>query len=324
MNGRIYCAFAIFTCVAFSADAQQSALPVVGFLNGGSAPEWQHLMAAYRKGLAEVGFIEGKNVRIEYRWADGRYERLDQMAKDLVQRHVAVIATGGGDPPALAAKAATSTIPVVFSNGSDPVKAGLVSTLAPRAGNVTGISSLPAPIGAKRLEFVRQAAPAELVAVLVNPRNPGSRNDLADIQHAARGLNQRLFVAEANSREEIETAFLAIGRQGAGALIVTLDTFFTGQRETIVALTKRHALPAIFIRREFVEAGGLMSYGVSFAEVYRHLGIYTGRVLGGAKPGELPVMLASQVELVINTRTADALGLALPQNLLLRADQVVQ
>jgi putative tryptophan/tyrosine transport system substrate-binding protein len=307
-----------------AARAQQSALPVIGFLNGGSAAQWAHLVAAFRKGLSEVGYIEGQNVAIEFRWAEGQYDRLPAMAADLVQRRVAVIASGGGDPPALAAKAATTSIPIVFTSGNDPTKSELVSSLGRPSGNITGVSSFVAPVGSKRLDLLHQLVGAAFIGVLVNPINPSSRSELAEVEAAAQQLARQLLVVNASSEAEIEAAFSQLAERKVEALLVANDSFFTSRRLPIVTLAARHALPAIYIQREYVELGGLISYGIDFKDIYRQLGIYAGRILKGAKPTDLPVLLPTKFELLINLKTAKAPGLAVPDKLLVAADEVIE
>ena len=305
-----------------TARAQQPPMPVIGFLNGGSAAKWAHLVAAYRKGLNETGYADGQNVAIEYRWVEGQWDRLPAMAADLVRRHVTVIASGGGT--ALAAKAATATIPIVFTAGDDPVKSGIVSSLNRPEGNVTGVSSFVTPIASKRLDLLRQVAPSALIGVLANQNNPGSRSDLAEVERAAQVQAQQLLVLNASSERDIETAFATLVDRRAGALLVCNDSFFTASREQIVALAARHAVPTIYIQREYAEIGGLISYGIDFREVYRQLGIYTGRILKGAKPAELPILLPTKFELLINLKTAKTLGLTVPITLLALVDEVIE
>jgi ABC-type uncharacterized transport system substrate-binding protein len=302
----------------------QPTIPIIGFLNAGSAAQWAHLAIAYRRGLLEGGYVDGQNVAIEYRWADGQYDRLPILVTDLVRHQVAVIAAGGGDPAVLAAKAATATIPILFATGSDPVKSGLVSSFNRPDGNVTGITGFTNLLGSKRLELLRNLVPATLIAVLVNPSNPPALSELADIQAAAQVRGQQLLVLNAASEHDIETAFATLVERQAGALLPGTDSFFTARREQIIALAARHAVPTIYMQREFTDAGGLISYGISWPDIYRQLGIYTGRILRGAKPADLPVTLPTKFELVINLNTAKALSLEIPDKLLALADEVIE
>jgi putative ABC transport system substrate-binding protein len=307
-----------------AARAEQSAMPVIGFLNAGSAAQWVHLVAAFRTGLEEVGYIEGQNVLIEYRWAEGQHDRLPELAADLVQRQVTVIASGGGDPPALAAKAATNTIPIVFTSGSDPVESGFVKSLNRPDTNITGVVSFVRVTGAKRLGLLRELVQPAIVATLTNPKNPAGNAEVEDIRHAANTYGQRLLVLTATSESDIDVAFATLLKQKAGGLLVQSDSSFVSWREKIVALAARHAVVAMYGLREFVSVGGLMSYGVSYREVYRQLGIYTARVLKGAKPADLPVLQPTKFEFVINFKAAKVLGLTISDNLLTLADEVIE
>src|SRR5215468_7921386 len=258
-----------------AARSQQQTMPLIGFLNSASAREWAHLVGAFRKGLNEVGYVEGQNLLIEYRWAEGLYERLPALAEELVRRPVSVLVTTGGATTALAAKAATTTIPIVFSTGNDPVKFGLVASLNRPGGNATGVAFLIDTLGSKRLELLRELLPgAKLIAALVNPDNVGTEIQLQDLRKAAYSTAQQLLFLNANSEGDIDTAFAAIAEKRADAIVVTPDPFFLSRRERIVALAARHAIPAIYEWREFVEAGGLMSYGPSATEMYRLIGVY--------------------------------------------------
>jgi putative ABC transport system substrate-binding protein len=303
--------------------AQQPAMPVIGFLAAGS-PSDVNLVSAFRQGLKEGGYVEGENLVIEYRWAEGHYDRLPALAADLVNRQVAVIVAVGGDPAALAAKAATATIPIVFNSGTDPVALGLVASLNRPAGNVTGVSMLSSMLLAKQLELLREVVPrAVTISFLVNPNNPNTEERTTEMQEAVRAVGQRLHVVTASVEAELEPAFATI--QGhARVLIVPADPFFANQRDHLIALADRYALPASYPFREDAVAGGLMSYGPIRADVFRLVGIYTGRILKGAKPADLPVQQSTKVELVINLKTAKTLGLTFPLPLLGRADDVIE
>lgn len=307
------------------ACAQQPVMPVIGFLSSRFPAESAHLVAAFRQGLAEAGYVEGKNVAIEYRWAEGKYERLPGLAANLVRRQVTVLSTAGGTVSALAAKAATKTIPVVFLSGGDLVRLGLVSSLGRPDGNVTGVAQFTTLLAPKRLELLREVVPRITnVAMLVNPKNPNFELELTHAREAARTLGLNLNVVSASTVTEIDAAFAAMVRQKVDALSVPADPFLDGRRAQIAALALRHALPAICAVRESTVAGGLMSYGPDFADTYRQAGIYTGQILKGAKPGDLPVMQPSKFQFVVNLVTAKALGITIPQSVLLRADEVIQ
>jgi putative ABC transport system substrate-binding protein len=305
-----------------AARAQQPAGPVIGFLTAGS-PDSSY-MAAFRQGLAEGGYVEGRNVAIESRWAEGKFERLPALAADLVQRRVAVIVTGG-TTSGLAAKAATATIPLVFLAADDPVRFGLVASLSRPGGNATGLNLLTSELTTKRLALVRELLPAAgIVAVLVNSRSPESEPQVRDLQAAARAVAQQIRILNAGNESEIDAAFAAIVSARDGGLLVTNDALFDGRRDQLVALAARHAVPTIYDRRAYAEAGGLMSYGTHYLDGYRLLGIYTTKILNGAKPADLPVEQSTKFELVINLKTAKTLGLTVPDKLLALADEVIE
>jgi putative tryptophan/tyrosine transport system substrate-binding protein len=306
------------------ARAQQSAMPVVGFINAASAQHWAAPLSAFLKGLSETGYVEGHNVTIEYRWAEGRYDRLPAFVADLVQRKVNVLAATS-TPAALAAKAATTTIPIVFTTAGDPVQLGLAATLNRPGGNVTGVTLLDVELAPKRLQLARELAPtATMMAVLVNPSFPPTESMLRELAVAARSFGLKIHVAHATTEPEIDEAFATVAQVRAGALVIGTDIFFSSRMEQLGTLTLRHAVPTIYEYREFALAGGLISYGGSITEMYRNAGIYTGRILKGDKPADLPVQRATKIELIINLKTARALGLTIPTSLLVRADEVIE
>jgi putative ABC transport system substrate-binding protein len=309
----------------FTARAQQKAMPVIGYLGAGSPGPWAPLVAAVQQGLSDTGYVEGQNLAIEYRWAEDRYDRLPALAADLVGRKVDLIAAIGGPASALAAKSATSTIPIVFSSVGDPVGFGLVASLARPGGNVTGFSNIGAELMPKRLELLSELVPeARVIALLVNPNSTAPEGLARDLEEAARSKGVQLPILKAATESEIDAAFASLVQLHAGALLIASDPFFFARREQLVALEARHAVPAIHWRREFAASGGLISYGPSFPAMYRQAGIYAGRILKGAKPVDLPVQEPTIFELVINLKTAKTLGLTVPQALVARADEVIE
>ena len=319
----------LFASVAASAltpswvRAQQNATPVIGYLSGALPDPSARFVAALRQGLSETGYVERQNLTIEYRWAEGHYDRLPALAADLVGRKVDVIVAGGG--AVLAAKSATTTIPIVFSGGDDPVADGLVASLARPGGNLTGVSSLVVELNAKRFELLRELVPkASVIALLVNPDNSASERVMTDVQQAARSNGVQLQILKANTESGIDTAFAVLVQRQTGALLVGTDPFITSRRDQIVALAARHAVPAMYPWREYAATGGLMSYGPSILAAYRQVGIYVGRILKGANPADLPVQQPTTLELVISVKTAKALGITIPPAILARADEVIE
>ena len=308
-----------------TARAQQPSMPVIGFLSARSPAEAASVLQAFRQGLGEAGYYEGKNVAIEYRWAEGRYDRLPELAAELVKHRVTVIAATGGEPSPLAAKAATTTIPIVFTLGGDPVEAGLVASLNRPGGNLTGTTIMGLQMGPKRVEFARQLVPnASNIAMLANPRFPTALTEVREVQDAGRSLGVETRILNASTENEIDTAFTSIAQQRADALIIATDPFLLGQRDQLVRLAALNKVPTIYFLREFVEVGGLMSYGPSIANGYRQAGVYTGRILDGAKPADLPVLRPTTFQLFFNLRTAKTLGLTIPLTLLALADEVIE
>jgi ABC-type uncharacterized transport system substrate-binding protein len=309
-----------------TARAQQPAVPVVGFLGSASPDLWAARLHAFHQGLSETGYVEGKNVAIEYRWAEGQNERLPAIAADLVRRQVTVIAAPGSTPAALAAKAATTTIPIVFQLASDPIELGLVASLARPGGNITGITSLGVEVGPKRLELLHAVVPkAAIVALLVNPTNPRLAESITkDLRAAAHMRGLQMHVLHASAERDFDTAFATLSRLRAGALVIGNDAFFSSHLEQLAAMTLRYAMPTVYQFREFTAAGGLMSYGSSPSDTYRQTGVYTGRILKGEKPADLPVMQAAKFEFVINLKTAKTLGLEVPLGLSAGADEVIE
>ena len=313
------------TAWPLGAHAQQPAMPVIGFLHIASAKPFAHIVAGFRQGLKETGIVEGENVAIEFRWAEGKIDRLPELAADLVRRRVAVLVTGGGEAPARAAKVATSTIPIVFSIGDDPVRAGLVGSLNRPGGNATGVNLLSGELGPKRLGLLHEMVPAAaIIAHLVNPDWPPTKANVRDVAEAARVMGLQTIVMEASSESEINAAFVAIPQKRAEALLVGENPFFNSRRDQIVTLALRQAIPAIFEQREFAVAGGLMSYGTNIADAYRQIGIYAGRILKGEKPADLPVVQAEKFTLTINLKTAKSLGLMPSSGLLSITDEVIE
>ena len=308
-----------------AARGQQSEMPVIGFLSGRSPAESEYLVGAFRTGLNELGYVEGRNVSAEYRWADGHYERLPALAAELVGRRVAVIAATGGSVSGLAAKAVTQTTPIIFSSGGDAVKLGLVASLNRPGGNVTGVNLIFGALGAKRLELLRDLIPqATAIAMLVNLNYPSASTEVQEAEAGARSLGLQLNVLNATTESEFQRAFAAIVAQRMAGLLVGDDPFLQSRRDQLVQLAALHAIPAIYFSRDFSDAGGLMSYGPSIIDAYRLVGFYTARVLKGEKPADLPVIQPTKFELVINLKTAKALGLDVPPTLLARADEVIE
>ena len=306
-----------------AARAQQAKMPVVGFLSGRSPAESAGVVAAFRKGLSEAGYTEPNNVVIDFRWAEGRFERLPALASELIQRPVAVLAMLGGSETI--AKTLATAIPIVFGTGADPVDAGLVASLNRPGGNITGATFMTASLGAKRLGLLRELVPgAEIVALLANPNLIYGPVQIRDVEQAARALGQRLIVLDAGSDEKIEAAFAALAREHVAGLLVGADPFFDSRRERLVALAAQYRVPAVYQFREYALAGGLMSYGTSITEMYRLAGVYVGRVLKGEKPADLPVVQVNKFELVINLKTAKALGVNISDNLMSLADEVIE
>jgi putative tryptophan/tyrosine transport system substrate-binding protein len=303
--------------------AQQSAIPVVGFLNSGSPDGYAPMAASFRQALKETGYVEGQNVAIEYHWAEGQYDRLPAMVAELVRRQVAVIVAN--TPGNLVVKAATTTIPIVFATAGDPVQTGLVTNLSRPGGNVTGATQMAAELMPKKLQVARELAPtATIIALLVNPTFPLTETILREVQAAARTLGLQVHVLHASTERDFDAVFATLVQLRVGALVISTDTFFVSRTEQLAALTVRHAVPTIFQDRAFAASGGLMSYGGSVRELYRQAGIYTGRILKGEKPGDLPVVQSTKIELIVNLKTAKALGVTVPAALLIRADEVIE
>jgi putative tryptophan/tyrosine transport system substrate-binding protein len=307
-----------------AARAQQP-VPVIGFLHSGSPNPYAHMVAAFRQGLNDQGYFESRNVTIEFRWAEGHSDRLFALADELVRHPVDVIAAVGGNLSALAARKASSTVPIVFNSGSDPIKSGLVASFNRPGGNTTGVSFFGVSLGQKRLELIRELVPTtSIVAILVNPSFPDTAIELNDVQAAAQTLGVQTIVLSTSNEAEIEVLFGNLSHRRAGALLLASNPFFNSRRDHLVTLAAGHAIPAIYQLREFVEAGGLISYGNSFTDLYRQVGVYVGRILNGAKPSDLPVVRPTRFELAINTKTAKALGLTIPNTILVAADLVIE
>jgi putative ABC transport system substrate-binding protein len=312
------------TAWPLAARAQQPTTPLIGFLDSASFEMRRNHLVSFHRALSEAGYIEGRSLAIEYRYASGQYDRLPAMATELVQRSVAVMVAGGPNA-ALAAKAATATIPIVFESGTDPVKLGLVTSFNRPGGNVTGMYLFASVLETKRLEVTRELVPkGAAIAFLANPTYPGAETQIADMQAAARALGQEIYILKATNDGEIDAAFTALVQHGARALLVGADPFFNSRRVQLATLAARHALPTIFPFREYVDAGGLMSYGTSLVDVYRQVGEYTGRILKGANPADLPVLQPTRLELVINLKTAKILGFEIPPKVLALADEVIE
>ena len=308
-----------------TARAQQAAMPVIGFLGGGSPDAFAHVVNAFRQGLYETGFAEGQNVTIEYRWAEGQYDRLPALVADLIRQKPAVIVATGGDVGVRAAKKAATAIPIVFTSGSDPVAAGFVSSLNRPGGNVTGVSLFVSVLEGKKLELLRELVPmAAVIGFFVNLNNPRADVDTADMQAAARALGKLLLILKADGEHDFDAVFTNLAQQRVDALVVHTEPFFLSRRDHLVELAARHSIPTIYGLCEFAAAGGLISYGTKLSDSYRQVGIYTGRILKGEKPADLPVMQPTKFEFVINLKAAKALGLTVPTSLLVRADEVIE
>jgi putative ABC transport system substrate-binding protein len=312
------------TAWPFSVRAQQSAMPVIGFLNISSPEMFTHLVAAFRKGLGETGYIEGQNATIEFRWAQNQRDRLPELAADLVRRQVAVIVATGGEPTPQAAKAATQTISIVFTANGDPVRDGLVASLNRPGGNATGITIFGGAAVTKRLQLLHELMPKTIIAYLMNSKNPIGEIELSVVKAVANSLGEQIPIFSASNEHEINMAFADMVQQRVGALLVASDALFFSQRNQLVSLAARHAIPAIYYLREFALAGGLMTYGSNVSDAFRLVGIYVGRILKGEKPADLPVQQSTKFEFVINIKTAKALGLAVPNSMQLQADELIE
>src|SRR6516164_8553668 len=309
----------------FTARAQQLALPVIGFLNSASPQPWENYVAGFRAGLKEAGYVDGQNVTIEFRWDEGHYDRLPRMAADLVRRKVNVLVATGGLPSVVAAKAATSTIPIVFTTGSDPVRLGVVASLSRPGANLTGVSLFSTVLDAKRLDLVRRLIPGvQLIAVLFNPNRPDHASHVKEIQEAARTVDQQIHILLASDEAAIDAAFASAAQLHTGAMLVGGDPFLNSERDKIVRLAAQYSIPAVYEQREHAVAGGLMSYGTNLTDGYRQAGTYVGRILKGEKPGDLPIVQSTKFEFVINLKTAKALGIEVPPNLSAEADEIIE
>ena len=304
--------------------AQQKAMPVIGYLSSQSAEALAPILPAFRAGLKEAGYVEGHNVAVEYAWAAGQYDKLPAMAEDFVRRRVAVIVASGGAVAALAAKAATSTIPIVIAIGDDPVQYGLVGSFNHPGGNITGVTLFMATLTPKRLELLSEVAPAAALAILVNPHNPNAESEAKNAEAAARHLDRELRMLTASTEREIDTAFAGISKQPGAAAMIAPDPYFFVQREQLTGIAARYAIPTIYFHREFAAVGGLITYGATVSDETRVAGQYTGRILAGEKPGDLPILQPSKIEMVVNLKTAKALGLTVPPSILARADEVIE
>jgi putative ABC transport system substrate-binding protein len=308
-----------------AARAQQPALPVIGYLSSGTAAGFAPLLAAFRDGLNQTGYVEGRNVTIEFRWSEGQDQRLPAFVADLIRRPAAMIVATGGSAPAVAAKAATTTIPIVFTGGQDPVKLGLVQSLNRPGGNATGVLNIARELNAKRLELLRELVPAaDIIAVLINRTGMGSDEQLAQLEAAAASLGQKIEVFDVGAEGEFDSSIATMVRRGAGALYITSDPFFTSHTSRLVALATQHAMPASYSFRSFAMAGGLTTYGANLADQHRQAGVYAGQILKGAKPADLPVLQPTKFDLVINLKTANTLNLKVPAKLLALADEVIE
>jgi putative ABC transport system substrate-binding protein len=327
MRRREFIAFVGCTAATWPlpARAEQSAAPVIGFLNSASPEPFANYVAGFRAGLIETGYVDGQNVAIEFHWAEGHYDRLPEMAADLVRRKVAVLVATGGGPSVMAAKAATATIPIVFTTGSDPIQLGFVTSLSRPGGNITGVNLFLSAMESKRLGLLRALLPGvQLIAVLLNPNRPDHAEQMRQVQEAAAAVGQQIHILLASNASAIDAAFATAVQLRAGAILISSDPFFNSQRDKIIALAARHAIPAIYELRDYARAGGLMTYGTNISDGYRQAGIYAGRILKGEKPGDLPVVQSTKFEFVINLKTAKALGIEVPPNLSAEADEIIE
>jgi len=327
MRRREFIAFVGYTVAVWplAARAEQSTMPVIGFLNSASPLPWENYVAGFRAGLKEIGYIDGQNVAIEFRWAEGDYDRLPGLAADLVRHKVAVLVATGGSPSIMAAKAATATIPIVFTTGFDPVRQGFVNSFSRPGDNITGVNLFVSAMESKRLGLLRALIPGvQLIAVLLNPTSPVHVEQLREVQEAAGAVGQQIHIMLASNVSDIDVAFATAVRLHVGAMLVGSDPFFNSQRDKIIALAARHTVPAIYEQREYALAGGLMSYGTNISVGYRQAGVHAGRILKGEKPGNLPVVQSTKFEFLINLKTAKALGIEVPPNLSAEADEIIE